>query len=218
MQPESRRPYDATRRRASAEQRRQEVLETARGLFANYGYGATTIEQIAHEAGVAVPTVYAMFHTKRALLFALLDFADSHADVAGLKRELRAASGEPRTQLRRVVAFTCRFYAQTADIIEIARGAGTTNDDLVALWREGEERRLNAQRPLTTAWRRAGALRKGISAAEALDTLWAMTGADCYRLFVVEREWSADRFEAWLGDSLERLLFDEGRRRSGDRA
>jgi AcrR family transcriptional regulator len=181
-------------------------VEAARRLFGRTGYGATSIERIAREAGVAVPTVYAMYHSKRALLFALLDHADAHADVAGLERDLRAAAGDARKQLRRLVSFTCRFYTQAADIIEIARGAGSTNQDLLALWKEGEERRLRAQAPLTDAWRRAGALRKGLGADEALDILWAMTGADHYRLFVVERNWSANRFEAWLGDTLERFL------------
>jgi len=74
------------------------------------------------------------------------------------------------------------------------------------LWREGEGRRLRAQAPLGKAWRRAEALRKGLRTDEALDLLWAMTGADLYRLFVVERNWSANRFEAWLGETLERFL------------
>jgi AcrR family transcriptional regulator len=181
-------------------------LETARHLFGRYGYGATSIEQIAREASVAVPTVYAIYHSKRALLFALLDLADAHADVAGLQRDLQAAAGDARKQLRRLVSFTCRFYTQAADIIDIARGAGSTNEDLLALWREGEGRRLRAQAPLGKAWRRAGALRKGLRADEALDLLWAMTGADLYRLFVVERNWSANRFEAWLGETLEWFL------------
>ena len=41
---------------------------------------------------------------------------------------------------------------------------------------------------------------------EALDIPWAMTGADHYRLSVAERNWSANRFEAWLGETLERFL------------
>ena len=78
------RGYDATRRRASSDERRGRILQTARNLFGHYGYGATSIERIAGEAGVAVPTVYAMYRSKRAMLFALLDQADAQADVAGL--------------------------------------------------------------------------------------------------------------------------------------
>ena len=204
--PRSRRAYDASRRRASAQQRRGQIVAAARHLFGRYGYGATSIERIAREAGVAVPTVYATYRSKRALLIALLDQAEAQADVAGLQRDLRAAAGDARKQLRRLVSFACRFYAQAADIVEIARGAGSTDEDLLALWKVGEQRRLRSQAPLTDAWGRAGALRKGLSPEEALDMLWAMTGADHYRLFVVERNWSADHYEAWLGQSLQRLL------------
>ena len=202
----TKRGYDASRRRASSDERRGRILQTARNLFGHYGYGATSIERIASEAGVAVPTVYAMYRSKRAMLFALLDQADAQADVAGLLRDLHATAGDPRKQLRRLVSFTCRFYGQAGDIVEIARGAGCTNEDLLALWQEGEERRLRGQRPLTDAWDRAGVLRESHTAKEALDILWAMTGADHYRLFVVDRKWSAARYEAWLENTLERLL------------
>jgi AcrR family transcriptional regulator len=202
----TKRAYDATRRRASAEERRGRILQAARKLFGHYGYGATSIERIAEEAGVAVPTVYAIYRSKRALLLALLDEADARADVAGLLRDLNATAGDPRKQLRRLVSFTCRFYAQAGDIIDIARGAGSMNEDLLALWQEGEERRLRGEQPLADAWDRAGALRKGINAKEALDILWAMTGADHYRLFVADRKWSVARYEAWLENALERLL------------
>jgi AcrR family transcriptional regulator len=202
----TKRAYDASRRRASAEERRGRILQTARNLFGHYGYGATSIERIAGEAGVAVPTVYAIYRSKRALLFALLDQADARADVAGLLRDLNAAAGNPRKQLRRLVSFTCRFYAQAGDIVDIARGAGSTNEDLLALWQEGEDRRLRGQKPLADVWDRSGALRKNINAKEALDILWAMTGADHYRLFVVDRKWSAARYEVWLENTLARLL------------
>lgn len=202
----TKRAYDASRRRASSEERRERILQTARNLFGHYGYGATSIERIAGEAGVAVPTVYAIYRSKRALLFALLDQADARADVAGLLRDLNAAAGNPRKQLRRLVSFTCRFYAQAGDVVDIARGAGSTNEDLLALWQEGEDRRLRGQKPLVDAWDRSGALLKNINAKEALDILWAMTGADHYRLFVVDRKWSAARYEVWLENTLARLL------------
>ncbi|MES2221879.1 MAG: helix-turn-helix domain-containing protein [Acidobacteriota bacterium] len=202
----TKRGYDASRRRASSGQRRERILQTARKLFGHYGYGATSIERIAGEAGVAVPTIYAIYRSKRALLLALLDQADAQADVAGLLSDLHAAAGMPRKQLRRLVSFTCRFYALAGDIVDIARGAGNTNEDLLALWQEGEERRLRSQRPLADAWYRDGALRKSLGAKDALDILWAMTGADLYHLFVVDRRWSAARYEAWLENTLERLL------------
>ena len=202
----AKRVYDASRRRASADERRGRILQTARNLFGRYGYGAVSIERIASEAGVAVPTVYTMYRSKRALLFALLDHVDAQADVASLHRDLNAAAGDPRGQLVRLVSFGCSFFAKAADIVEIARGAGSTDEDLLALWREGEGRRWRAQAPFVNAWSRAGALREGVDAKQALDILWAMTGPDHYRLFVAERKWSVERYETWLANTLIRLL------------
>ena len=136
----TKRGYDASRRRASSDERRGRILQTARNLFGHYGYGATSIERIAGEAGVAVPTVYAMYRSKRAMLFALLDHADAQADVSGLLRDLHATAGDPRKQLRRLVfLYVPPSTGRREDIVEIARrGAGCTNEDLLALWQEGE--------------------------------------------------------------------------------
>ena len=41
-------------------------VEAAHRLFSTQGYAATTIAQVAEAAGVAVQTVYFVFHTKPA--------------------------------------------------------------------------------------------------------------------------------------------------------
>src|SRR5260370_17833852 len=61
-----------TPRRPRAQATRRRIRDAARRLFVERGYVATTIEAIAGEAGVAVPTVYLAFGTKPALLAALL--------------------------------------------------------------------------------------------------------------------------------------------------
>jgi AcrR family transcriptional regulator len=52
---------------------RQAILEAAQRLFERRGYPATTMEQVAAEAGVALKTVYLAFATKSGLLRALWD-------------------------------------------------------------------------------------------------------------------------------------------------
>ena len=208
MQASSRkRAYNSIKRRATAKETRLRIAKSARRLFASNGYGATSIEAIARDARVAVPTFYATYGSKRALLFALLDAADAQADVAGLRSALQKAASDHRLQLSVVVSFTGRFYEQAADLIEVARGAGSAEPDLVALWKEGEGRRLRGQAPLVHAWAKAGVLRDGLSERDALDVLWSLTGADNYRLFVVERGWTPSKYQAWLLLSLEKLLF-----------
>src|SRR5438067_4839162 len=73
-------PRDRRARRAAETRRR--IVEAAGTLFAERGYGGTTIDAVAGEADVAVETVYARFKNKRNLLAAYLDRAivgDAHA-------------------------------------------------------------------------------------------------------------------------------------------
>jgi len=60
-------------RAQQAEQTRDEVLRTARRLFAEHGYDGTSLQQIAGTMGVTKANVYYYFRTKEALLQALLD-------------------------------------------------------------------------------------------------------------------------------------------------
>ncbi len=50
------------------------------------------------------------------------------------------------------------------------------------------------------------ALAKGLSSSEALDILWAFTGRDLYRLFVIDRKWLPDQYETWLAGQLIQIL------------
>ena len=49
------------------------MLNSARSLFGERGYAATTVEQIAADAGVAVQTVYYTFRSKGLLLRELVE-------------------------------------------------------------------------------------------------------------------------------------------------
>jgi AcrR family transcriptional regulator len=201
------RAYDSSKRRAAAEATRLRIAQCARRLFAEHGYGATSIEAIAREAGASVPSFYATYGSKRAVLFALLDAADAQADVASLQRSLRSAAGQSREQLRLLVSFAVGFYQQSADLIEIARNASRSEADLEALWKEGEARRLKGQKPVVHAWAASGVLCEGLQESDALDILWSLTGPDHYRLLVTERRWPPETYQAWLTRSLELLLF-----------
>ena len=211
--PSPKRPYESAKRRESAEQTRLRIARSGRALFAQLGYGATSIEAIANHAGVAVPTFYATYGSKRALLFALLDSADAQANVVELVDSLRDAARDPRRQIYLLVSFNRRFYQQAADLIEVARSAGTMEPDLAALWAEGEQRRLLGVTPIVHSWVAAGALRQSLSERDALDILWSLTGPDNYRLFVTERGWPPEKYEKWLAITLKTLLLGKVLRR-----
>ncbi len=201
------RPYRSPRRRGHAEETRRRILAAARSLFVQRGYGATTIETIAENAGVAPQTVYAGFASKRGILFALLDQMAGEADLSQLDTTPAAGLEDARRQLRARVAFTSRFYAGGIDLIDIARTVSGVEPDLAAMWDEGEGRRHKALSALVAAWDRAGVLLPGITTREATDVLWALSGPDVFRLLVVERRWSRRRFETWLVATAGQALF-----------
>jgi len=200
------RTYRSPRRQAQAASTRRDIAAAARRLFVADGYGATTMQAIAGEAGVAVQTVYASFGTKRAILFALLDQIVTDADFARLEEETRAAEGDPRGELKARLAFGSRLYAGAGDLIRVAQTAASVEPDLAAMVREGESRRRRATAALVHSWRRAGALRHDLDEREAVDLVWALVGPDVFRLFVVERGWSRKRLEQWQFETLERQL------------
>jgi AcrR family transcriptional regulator len=200
------RRYRSPRRREQAEETRERILGAARSLFESNGYGGSTIESIAEEAGVAAQTVYATFGSKRGILLALLDALAAEANRPRMEAALVAAAGDPRRQLREVVAFTSRFYAAGAKLIDIARTVSGVEPDLRAMWTEGESRRHRAASSLVKEWEAAGVLAPGLGTGEASDVMWALSGPDVFRLLILERKWSRHRYEKWVRATLEGLL------------
>lgn len=110
-QPKRRRVW--TRR---SDARPGEMRSAALRLFAERGFGATRIEELAEAAGITVGTVYRYFRDKDALLESIVDeFAtpfvalDAVADLTSLTAAIWSASrSEPHCHLLRVVTAEAR--------------------------------------------------------------------------------------------------------------
>jgi AcrR family transcriptional regulator len=61
------------KKRLSAPERRQQLMEVARAVFAVSGYESASIEEIARQAGVSKPIVYEHFGSKEGLHAAVVD-------------------------------------------------------------------------------------------------------------------------------------------------
>ncbi len=91
---ETAKPDSPRPRRLGASQRREQLVATAQRLFAERGYRATTMEDIANAAGVTKPLLYQHFASKRALYLELV-----HQVSDELLEALRSAyrrAGSPR--------------------------------------------------------------------------------------------------------------------------
>src|SRR5918993_4686584 len=98
------RPSTARQRLAAA--RREQILETALGLFAAQGFDATSTRQIAKEVGVAEGLIFHYFPTKASLLTAILE--DRLEGRRAFRRDLRPlledAAGKPASEVLRSLA------------------------------------------------------------------------------------------------------------------
>lgn len=196
-----------TPRRPKAKATRRRILDAARRLFIEHGYVATTIEAIATEAGVAVPTVYLAFGTKRALLVELLDIAavGDEEPVALLERpwvdEIRHEPDQQR-QLRRYVHEARQILGRVAALWEVARSAAGADPDIAAHVRRYNALRLQGQRYIVALVAANGGLRDGLDPQRATDIVFGLLSHELYRLLVIEQGWTPQDWERWAADTL----------------
>jgi len=200
------RRYHAPQREARAAATRRRILDAARGRLTGAGWTGATMTSIASDAGVAVQTVYAVFGSKAAILAALLDELEVAARTPA-DGDAGASANDPPGELRRVVAFNRRLFELGGELIDVAQGSRAIDPDLSANVTEGHRRRREAQREIVERWARRGALRVGLSAPEALLTLWTMTSPDVHRLATVDGGITGEVYETWLVGMLTRQLF-----------
>ncbi|MEV0732496.1 TetR family transcriptional regulator [Polymorphospora sp. NPDC050346] len=203
--PPGRRRYDSLRRTAQALETRADVARAARRLFVEQGWAATTVRDVAREAGVSVPTVYAVYGNKAGLTRALADAADLSADVPLQLAELEAAEKDPRRQLAAMVGFDRRLYERAGDVITLLREAGRTEPELAALYRDGRTRADETRVSVFSSWP-PGVLRPDLDVPTATDIYAGMCNIDVYATLTTERGWTPDQVERWWREALVREL------------
>lgn len=194
----------STLRQRQAQATRILIMDTARRLFGHVGYGATTIEQIAAEAGVGVSTVYAIFTNKRRLLADIRWRAVQAARVPELQVTALSES-DPRRRLALIAEMVRRLYETAGDVFAVQRAAADVDPRVAATWaRVRSERAHNVAqviRPLRAS------LRPSISARRALDIVDALMGFDLFESLVTHAGWSPQQYQEWLANTLaEQLL------------
>ena len=63
----------ATRQRKSAEERREDVLDAAREVFAQQGLAGASTDEIARRAGISQPYLFRLFRTKKELFLSAVE-------------------------------------------------------------------------------------------------------------------------------------------------
>jgi AcrR family transcriptional regulator len=186
---------------------RAAVLDAAGNLFLERGYGATTIGEISSASGVPQATVYRLFSSKQGILKALLDrsVAGDDEPVSVAERpQVQSMLGAPQPEdlLARLAAISVDINRRTAPIYRILVSAATSDSEAATILDELTRQRQEGQGRVATALTKAKALRPGLRAQDAADIIHAIASPELYRLLVVDRSWSPDRYRRWLADTL----------------
>ena len=197
--------YTSPRRQRQAAETRADVLHAAGALFAERGWAATGMRDVARTAGVAVETVYANFASKADLLTAALDVAivgDALPVPLSGRAEFTAISRAGGLAERAAAAaqLTTQIHIRTAGIELALREAAAADPDLANRLRAGLERqRIQVQEGLPLV---AG---RPVTPQER-DTAWAIGGVEVYHLLTGLSGWTPEEYQAWLADIGVRLL------------
>ena len=209
-QPVKRRRYDASRRRAAAEQTRLAVLRAARDLFVARGYAGTAVADIARAAGVSVDTLYASVGRKPQLLLAVHDMGLAGGDVPleaqqrDYVQQVRSTDGAS-AKIAVYAAALARVLPRTVPLLESLREAGATDPDCREAYRGVAERRAANMRLFAADLRSTGELRADLDDDAVADLVWSMNGPDYY-LLVRSRGRTAEEYAALVRDVWTRTL------------
>ena len=199
-----RRAYNASLRQELAQVTRQRILEAARRLLVEGIYSTVTMEDIARAAGVAYQTLYAVFRSKLLLADAII--AADWPQIASALQLLDTVrdSRDPDAWFHTLATMSRRIYEPCADLMRFLRESG--DPELLGRYRQVEGGRHAQLQPLGRLLEQSPRLRPGLTAAEAVDLVWSLTGPNEYIELVFERGWTPDRYEAWLSGALGALV------------
>jgi AcrR family transcriptional regulator len=201
------RAYHSKTRDAQAAQTKSCILKAAKKLFHTEGFDRITIHKIAMAAEVSIPTIYALFKSKRGVLKSLLDDALPPEQFMALI-DKSTNEGSPKNRLRVTAKLARQIYDAERGLMDLLRGATVVAPELKELEQGRERRRYEKQGESVKKLMQEKALSKALTLETARDILWALTGRDIYRMLVVERKWTSDEYENWLAQLLVHSLLE----------
>ena len=207
------RRYDSSGRQRDAAQRQARVLEAARTLFLEHGYGATSIDQIAAAAGTSPQTVYATFGGKPGILRRVMDVAigGDDEDIRLIERPEYSeafATADVRERIDRLSQLAAHVHRRSAELIALVERVSGSDPAVDELARD------------LRSWQRADAklmmdsvppdmFRRDLSRDQILDITHLLGGPLSWYDLVIRQGWTDDQFATWLSDALWRILMEE---------
>jgi len=194
--PPAGRRYDATGRRRASAQRRQEVLTAARSRFLTDGYVATTVAQVAEDAGVSAELVYKSFRSKAGLARAVWDRAlrgQQARPAENRSDEVSSSATDPRVILRNWAVLSAEVSEVGAPLHAMVRAAAQVDEGAAVLFEDIERARARRMTHNAAYLLDGGHVRPGLTPTQVRDVLMHASG-ELYEAFVLRRGWDRDAY------------------------
>ncbi|MFC7375777.1 TetR/AcrR family transcriptional regulator [Brachybacterium sp. GCM10030267] len=190
--------------------RREKTLEGAAEMFAEYGYYGASLRDIAARVGISHPGMLHHFASKEALLDAVIDLLEAHAQEA--LDEIDELGADPDTLLRGLA----RFWHPGCTPIQLLAtlDANVISSDHPGRFRVARLRRVHEHvlEQCLAALDERGFLQEGVEPAFAARTMVALVLSHAMRERTVRTMQSALRDDAPMSDlgKLVRLILQAG--------
>ena len=199
-----RRRYVSPRREDQARSTRVAILDSAQRLFAAKGYVGTSIREIAAEAGVAEPTVYAAFKDKPSILWGIGErlVLEGESDIPFADSKVAHSIGSApnlRGRLENVMKWSLETYGSgILELDEVVRQAVAADPRLKDLWLAGLDSQLEQGQVVVELLMEVAQLKPGFTPEEVRDLLVTINGPAVFRMLVRELGWPLEKYGRWM--------------------
>lgn len=178
----------------SSRNSRTRILDAALALIAKRGDARVSMAEIGRAARVSRQAVYLHFADRADLLLALVQHVDEKRNLEAALRRIREAP-TALAGIREMVALQARSNPSVWAVARALDAVRRTDTAAERGWQDRLQHRLEGCRQMIARLQKEGKLRHGLDPAAAADLLWTITSLRMWEDLVLERGWSAHRYQ-----------------------
>jgi len=187
---------------------RTRALDAALELITRRKGADVSMAEIARASGLSRQGLYLHFPDRANLMVALV----RHAHEKLVTREpMRSLKGAPTglVALRIWVSLQARMNPGVWPVARSLEAVRRSDSDAERAWQNRQMHRLGECRQIVKRLHREGTLKAGITQQTAADLLWSITSLRTWEELVLERGWTAARYEEQLTQLLSDALVND---------
>lgn len=174
---------------------RMKILNSALVLIRRRGGADVSLGEIARVARVSRQAIYLHFADRADLLIALIRHVD---EMRGLPKKLQKIINAPSglAAVREMVSLQASDNPLLWPLARVFDAVRRKDPEVERSWQDRLKHRLKGCRAIVERLRAENSLRSGMDLRCAADLLWTITSLRMWEDLVVERGWSAAKYEA----------------------